>query len=281
MGVLRALQKQPKLEKAPKDARCYICLDGDDATGKLMRGCACRGASAGYVHLECLSSLAVSKEDSRDPYAVITSWTTCGNCTHSFAGRFELEIKLRFWRRYRSQKEKAMSMTSSICLADCLDGYGEADAANYLYDNVECGESDYHRLNKQLRRADALAKDGRSLEALDLLKATARQATDDSLYVQTMSTMSDVLRDLHRPQEAYDILTDVVKFAQKKFGHEHQNTLVIRNLHAAVLVQLDRRDESYAIYNDVLAAEARILGPDHPLTQETRQGMQNHGFTPT
>ena len=35
MAVERVLAKQ-----------CYICLEGDDG-GKLMRGCACRGDSAG------------------------------------------------------------------------------------------------------------------------------------------------------------------------------------------------------------------------------------------
>ena len=64
MAAERASAKQPKIQKAPKDAFCYICLEGEDGrkSSKLSRGCACRGDSAGFVHLECLTKLAMSKE---------------------------------------------------------------------------------------------------------------------------------------------------------------------------------------------------------------------------
>ena len=61
MAIERELAKQPPLDQAPKDACCYICLDGDGKE-KLMRGCACRGDSAGYVHVECLAKHAMSKD---------------------------------------------------------------------------------------------------------------------------------------------------------------------------------------------------------------------------
>ena len=46
--VERVLKRLPSQEAAPADATCYICLDHDS---KLVRGCACRGDSAGFVHL--------------------------------------------------------------------------------------------------------------------------------------------------------------------------------------------------------------------------------------
>ena len=53
-----------------------------------MRGCACRGDSAGFVHLECLTELAMSKEASGDPsgdrQAVFDAWSKCGNCKQDF-----------------------------------------------------------------------------------------------------------------------------------------------------------------------------------------------------
>ena len=63
MAVERALTTLPKVQ-APKDAFCYICLEGeeDGKSSKLMRGCACRGNSAGFVHIKCVSELAMSKE---------------------------------------------------------------------------------------------------------------------------------------------------------------------------------------------------------------------------
>ena len=57
-----------------------------------MRGCACRGDSAGFVHLECLTELAMSKEASRDQKAALNAWTKCGNCKQWFEGALELEM---------------------------------------------------------------------------------------------------------------------------------------------------------------------------------------------
>ena len=56
LAIERALAKQPPMEEAPKDACCYICLEGDGEE-KLMRGCACRGDSAGFVHLKCFNEV--------------------------------------------------------------------------------------------------------------------------------------------------------------------------------------------------------------------------------
>ena len=113
MAVDRARAKQPPMEQAPKDTFCYICLQGEEG-GKLMRGCACRGDSAGFVHLECLTELAVAKEASGDLQAAINAWNKCGNCKQYFKGALELEMDRRFWRRYlSSQHERHRSKQSS------------------------------------------------------------------------------------------------------------------------------------------------------------------------
>ena len=84
MAVERILTTLPKT-KAPKEATCYICLEGDgtSSSSKLMRGCACRGDSAGFVHLECLTELAISKEASGDRRAVFAAWYTAGTVSRN------------------------------------------------------------------------------------------------------------------------------------------------------------------------------------------------------
>ena len=72
-----------------------------------MRGCACRGDSAGFVHLECLTKLAKSKEASRDPQAVFDAWTECGNCKQNFQGALWVEMSRYFWRRHRASQPDA------------------------------------------------------------------------------------------------------------------------------------------------------------------------------
>ena len=64
------------IERAVADATCYICLEGEGSgkSSKLMRGCACRGDSAGFVHIKCLTELAMSKEASGDKKAVFDAY---------------------------------------------------------------------------------------------------------------------------------------------------------------------------------------------------------------
>ena len=137
MAVERVLPKQPTVQ-APKDAFCYICLEGeeDGKSSKLMRGCACRGNSAGFVHLECLTELAMTKEASGDHQAIYDSWNECGNCKQNFTGALDLEMTRRFWRRYRSSKDLDLRYNSTRTLAGCLGDDGEVDAANQLLDEA-------------------------------------------------------------------------------------------------------------------------------------------------
>ena len=106
MAVERVLAKLPPMEQAPKDAFCYICLEGDGASSKLMRGCACRGDSAGFVHLDCLTELARSKEASGDLHAIWEAWTSCGNCKQVLTGALDLEMRRRSWRHHRSSQDE-------------------------------------------------------------------------------------------------------------------------------------------------------------------------------
>ena len=143
-----------------------------------MRGCACRGDSAGFVHLECLTELAKSKEASKNLQASIDAWNICGNCKQNFTGALELEMKRRFWRHHRSNKDLNLHYNSTTNLAYCLGKYGEVDAANQLVDEASTcvGHSKVHLLELKLLRAEILTKNDQDLEALGLLEAMLPEA---------------------------------------------------------------------------------------------------------
>ena len=101
-----------------------------------MRGCACRGDSAGFVHLECLTELAKSKEASRDLRAVFSGWNKCGNCKQLFQGTLKLEMARRFWRHYRASQDLDLRYSSTRTLATSLGLNGEVDSANQLLDEA-------------------------------------------------------------------------------------------------------------------------------------------------
>ena len=284
MAIERVLKKLPKMEQAPKDATCYICLEGDGASSlsKLMRGCACRGDSAGFVHLECLTELAMSKEDSDDPQVVFKGWNECGNCKQDFQGALELEMTRRFWRRQRSSPSLRYESTRNLIMS--LGHHREYDAANQLLDEASTWVG-YNRgmlLELKLLRADLRIQTGQNLEALGLLQAMLPEVevctAHPHLYGQTMQIITDLVLDLDRYQEAHETATKLVAFAKAKFGLAHPRSMQAVNSYAIACAELGRVEEAKEAFEDVLTIETRVLGRDHPRTQYTLRRMQSYGF---
>ena len=116
MAVERALKRLPSQRTAPADATCYICLDHDS---KLVRGFACRGDSAGFVHRECLIELAERDEEgsTRSKF----SFNFCINCKQGFTGALQLQLVRHLWRRHRVESvESILFVGSSNWLGDLL-----------------------------------------------------------------------------------------------------------------------------------------------------------------
>ena len=294
MAVERALAKLPKT-KAPKEARCYICLDGDRKSSKLMRGCACRGESAGFVHLECLEDHAMSKEESGSPQSMQDAWLRCMNCKHNFEGALGLDMRRRFWRSFRRVDQvvtmpippeiHSLCFTSMRYLASSLSRKNETDAATHLYDTASkhMGNDMTAHLEMELHKISMLEKNGHKLEALERLKAMAPEAkahtTDSGPYVQTMTNLAGLLSDLDRHKESLHVSTDVVAFCEAKYGREHPYTLYTKFGHAMTFVELGPVEESKAMFDDLLTLQTRVLGRDHEMTNATRIYMQHSGFT--
>ena len=283
MAVERALAREPQMEKAPKDATCYICLEGEDG-GKLMRGCACRGDSAGFVHLECLTKLAMSKEASGDPRATFTAWRMCGNCKQGFVGALELEMNRRFWRRYRSSQDLHLRYHATKSLAAWLGNNGEVDTANQLFDDASTfvGNNTGELLELKLVRAVMQMKNGQNLKALGLLQAMLPEAkvytAYPSVYGQAMRQTAIVLIHLDRNQEAHETATELVAFAKAKFGLEDNETLMAVTTYASACARLGRVEEAKTSFEDALSTHTRVFGRDHPFTQATRDLMLSLGF---
>ena len=283
MAIERTKGKQREVQ-APRDAFCYICLDGEDeGSSKLMRGCACRGDSAGFVHLECLTQLAVSKEVSRDPQVVFDGWIKCGNCKQFFEGALDLEMRRRFWRHYRSSQDLDLRYNSTRELAAFLGFNGEIDAVNKLLDEASTVVANGEQLLAlKLVRAEVLIRNGQMLEALGLLQAMLPEAevftAKPRLYGLTMQQTIDVLLDLNRNQEAHEKATELVAWTKAKFGLEDPHTLTAVRIYAGTCARLGRFEEAKATFEDTLTTQTRVLGRDHPYTQSTVTDMRNIGF---
>ena len=281
MAVERALTKQLKV-KAPTDATCYICLEGDGESSKrkLIRGCACRGNSAGFVHVECLTQLAMSKKDP----GTCSEWTECGNCKQELVGALGLDMARLSWRVHRSAQHQGVRYMSTRYLGSCLGFQGELDVANKLLNEAShcIGFNTELLLDLQHCRADILSNNGQKIEALGLLQATLPAAKEDTMnphgYCRAMGNIAQLLLELNRNEEAHEMATEFLAFTKAKFGLEHPTTLTSMRTYAAACATVGRAKEAKETFEHLLTTETRIVGRDHPDTQCTREWMRRVGI---
>jgi len=276
MAFERALAKQPKTD-VPDGARCYVCLDGGD----VLRGCACRGPSAGFAHAGCLAEMAARDEwitsEGRGP---LSRWTHCGTCNQWFVGALEVEMSRRCWRRYRdpilpdvlSDDDQRQAFRCGAGLLRCND---ENDAADRLSEAAVRGlASDHHQvLKSEIERAASVVRTNpdAGLEILTRLRPRVARCTAASVPVEYASLMAVVLGALNRPREALPAALESVELATAYHGPESATTLRAMDTLARVVAQLGRVDEGIARLKRVHDTQTRVLGADHRDTRQTKR----------
>ena len=101
---------------------CWICLE---ASGELLRGCACRG-TAGYVHVTCMVKANRYRTIDHDQ---------CPTCEQRFVGALSMALAEARVREIRaSRSDMSIEATSNLASA-CLE-QGRYDEALGHYRNV-------------------------------------------------------------------------------------------------------------------------------------------------
>jgi len=271
-AIERALTKHAKL-RVPAEATCYICLEGDDS---LLRGCACRGDYAGWVHEDCLAEMASRSERTAD-VAGETGYLKCITCKQLFRDALMLRISRRWWRQRRNDVRSFQAATR--CLATVLESNGEVDASDTLFE-AAAGEDSV--VTAKYRKIRSLADSGRKQEALDqfrelLLKENVTPlSSNDTLYYQIHMDILHVLFDLELYDECVDESTKYLAFAATRYGADGGHAQQASKVRAMACGLLGRFDESKAILDRALALETRTLGKDHPRTKETTTNYALH-----
>jgi hypothetical protein len=85
----------------PIGAACYFCLGEEvDEKGKPpLRDCSCRGDSAGFAHLSCLTKYAKQKckqAGDRQIADFYIPWEICSNCKQPFQGQLAIDLASAF-----------------------------------------------------------------------------------------------------------------------------------------------------------------------------------------
>ena len=81
----------------PDGAACYFCLgeEADEEGMPFVRDCSCRGDSAGFAHLSCLTKYAEQKckqADDQDMAAFAEPWKKCNNCKQPFQNQLSIDM---------------------------------------------------------------------------------------------------------------------------------------------------------------------------------------------
>mmetsp|Transcript_26033 Transcript_26033/g.104162 ORF Transcript_26033/g.104162 Transcript_26033/m.104162 type:complete len:340 (-) Transcript_26033:258-1277(-) len=270
MAFERIVARKPRTE-VPDDAVCYICLDGGDG---LLRGCACRGPSAGFAHVDCLVEMA-----KRDPWILVEGrnmlnrWTMCGTCRQPFAGEVEAEMARRRWRLHRDDLTPFEKRHVCLSASVTLKWNDEPDASDLLY---QAGKPCYARddavlLMAEIERAEADTNADAALERLTALGARCRHPP--LLRGLHAHRMARRLGLLGRFQDALHFAAESIAISAAETGPESNVTLEGMVIYGLLLDDLGRVDEGIAMLTNVLATQTRVLGADHPGTHRTQRLM--------
>ena len=119
-----------------------------------MRGCSCRGESAGFVHVECVAEFAERKDEESEGISFSFRMT----CEQMFTGALQLELARRSWRRHRDGKLESWARAVAChTLGELLGIMDENDAESMLFESMRnCPHFRGRRI--ELKTASRLAK---------------------------------------------------------------------------------------------------------------------------
>jgi len=277
LAIERALTRIPKAEEVPDDAVCYVChhRHGPDGSAVPLRGCACRGPSAGFAHVDCLVEMASRNKfvtvEGRGP---ISRWRHCATCHQQFTGALEIEMARRCWRYFRDTPSRVDKCHAGKSLAGVLATFGELDVVERLHDEAGRGVADDNLiLSMEAERARSLVKLFRPRDALEILsRVRPRMELRANAHVRIKYNyvMSTTLAVLGRVEDALPLTADVVECARTdQYGPHSAGTLNAMDFRAVFLQKNGGFEEAKVMLRHVLAARTRLLGPNHEQTRRT------------
>ena len=237
---------QLKEAEAPKGTRCFICLE-DEEDGVLLRGCACRGEGAGYVHVDCLARFAETraKEAKRGIWLDNDkTWYQCVTCQRILEGKLGLEMCRRLWRRAVPIRKEFPSNYAMACTV--LSG-----ALTQRSDDPFVKEA-----------ALSLVQESKNFGRECATMSMSRGARNEMTIIDIVTRAAPLV--LTQPQNAIDMLTPVMT-AARQLESPHQRALALNTMVFAYH-GVGRYDDVIAIAEDAIAIDTQIYGPDEGTT---------------
>ena len=219
------------------DGECWVCVEGSSNTrsSKLVRGCACRGAHAGFAHLSCLVQAAKHDED---------RWDSCPTCKQDFTGDVRLGLARARWKIHRKhpvgdwQRLNAADGLASA-LQDCA---GDPAGALPLFREVL-------EVSRQV--------DG----------------NDDANTLVSMNNLASLHQKMGNYDLALPLFEEAIEAQRRTLGEEAADTLRTINNLAMLHLRTGEFLLSLPLAEKAMAARQRTLGKDHADTLSSIENL--------
>jgi len=209
---------------------------------------------------------------------LLNRWTCCATCHQRFTGALGIEMTRRWWRHCRGASVPEDRCPAVTVLACTLVELEEFDVAERLHEEARRDVADDDSLYGQLilpaelQRSGTLIRAGRERDALEILTRLRprMRRCKPSIRVLYNTRMSMALVGVGRLVDAQQCGADAVQLARATSGPHSLRALEAMFTQAQLLERIGRVEEAKTMVGDVLAAQLRILGPQHERTHQTR-----------
>jgi len=272
----------------------------DQQVDILVRGCACRGPTAGFTHLKCLVEAAKHNAD---------IWNTCPTCIQDFTGEVRLGLARARWKiAHKLPLEDGERLNAADCLAQSLQVcLGDQAGALPLFEEVlavsRCvdGNDDVNTVISMNNLASLHQKMGNHHLALPLFEealSVQQRKPNGKNSQDTLLTVSN-LAMLHLRTERFCLSLPLAKKAlvgrRKTLGKEHADTL--ESIHNLGLLRWHISHGKYVSFTkaagyqgtcdatelklakellfDALKGRRKLFGDAHYLTKESVRALKH------
>ena len=258
---------------------CYACNKGGD----LVRGCSCRGPSAGICHLACLLNFAEAQICDKDYFDTLNK---CGQCQQNFQGTVRLALARARWLHFADRPEtdewRFQARLDLGMYLDFLRAY-DAEAEAVLAECVEAGHRVWGHtvtftINAERCFAVHLSKKGRPEQerALDILTRIYKLYAEsfgpehnDTLYV--LGDLAVTHRRLGNYVKEEELYRKELAAWRRTKGENNMRTMESRYFLVSCLLVQDKFDAARAEYAGLLPLAERVLGPENALVRKLRE----------
>ena len=278
---------------------CYICMEIVDDEGEgCVRGCACRGDSAGFAHLSCLAKQAHGILLARIPGnpgenlyefafemvgAGFVGWHTCQICKSPHTDDIRAALGWTCFRLYMDRPEedgvRCMAQTTLVNALIKPGTYQEAlPITEALLATIRRAWPD--NTNEIIQTSANLAnvhlKCGRAEEAAainkDVYEQTCAIRGPGSLFTATLGANYALnLVQVGRFADARAICRDIVQWAHRNPDNPHSFHVLkalARSIYEDPNASVEDLREAVRVFENVPAASSRVFGPAHPDTKK-------------